>query len=71
MTSNVNFLVLKDDGGFFCKDLYALLPNIEGQMRAVTMDSTEAEFDDATFKCAVPLSDGGTSICTLINKKSS
>ena len=35
------------------------------------MDSTEAEFDDATFKCAVPLSDGGTSICTLINKKSS
>ena len=71
MTSNVNFLVLKDDGGFFCKDLYALLPNIEGQMRAVTMDSTEVEFDDATFKCAVPLSDGGTSICTLINKKSS
>ena len=73
-SSTLSLLVLRDDRGLFCRDVYTLLPNIEGQVRAATMQSSDSqseEYDDTTFRCAVPLSDGGTSICTFIHKKTS
>ena len=73
-SSTLSLLVLRDDRGLFCRDSYILLPNIEGQVRAATMQSSDSkseEYDDTTFRCAVPLSDGGTSICTFIHKKMS
>jgi len=73
-SSTLSLLILRDDRGLFCRDSYILLPNIEGQVRAATMQSSDSkseEYDDMTFRCAVPLSDGGTSICTFIHKKTS
>jgi len=73
-SSTLSLLILRDDRGLFCRDSYILLPNIEGQVRAATMQSSDSkseEYDDTTFRCAVPLSDGGTSICTFIHKKTS
>ncbi|CAL6278776.1 unnamed protein product [Bathycoccus prasinos] len=70
--SSLNLLVLNDRGCSFSQDVYALLPNVEGQIRAASIQSSSSraeEFDDRTFKCVFPLRDGGTSICTLIHKK--
>ena len=63
---------MRDRGCLFSQDVYALLPNVEGQIRAASIQSSSSraeEFDDRTFKCVFPLRDGGTSICTLIHKK--
>ncbi|CAL6278387.1 unnamed protein product, partial [Bathycoccus prasinos] len=71
-SSSLNLLVLRDRGCLFSQDVYALLPNVEGQIRAASIQSSSSraeEFDDRTFKCVFPLRDGGTSICTLIHKK--
>ena len=71
-SSSLNLLVLNDRGCSFSQDVYALLPNVEGQIRAASIQSSSSraeEFDDRTFKCVFPLRDGGTSICTLIHKK--
>ena len=71
-SSSLNLLILRDRGCLFSQDVYALLPNVEGQMRAASIQSSNSraeEFDDRTFKCVVPLRDGGTSICALIHKK--
>ena len=63
-SSTSSSLVLRDRGCLFSQDVYALLPNVEGQIRAASIQSSSSrgeEFDDRTFKCVFPLRDGGTS----------